>query len=164
MKKLLVGILTLALLVFMPVTVAAQLEEIGQTATIDVTINEGNRDTVYYVELSWGGMDFYYDATWNPGTHQYDSVEWTCAENANKITITNRSNSAIAIQFSFNTDTDAVGVFHDASDTAFNFINLDSAEGTSVDDAPYCEVYFDLGYDKPVGNGNIGSITIELLP
>jgi|GEM_PF-1871511 len=71
----------------------------------DVTANYVAGQTsepVYMVDISWGSMTFTYTAastgTWNPTTHTYDGVtaaKWTCAENANKITVTNHSNAAV---------------------------------------------------------------------
>ncbi len=63
-------------------------------------------DTVYYVDISWGDMEFNYNAgkvtkTWNPSTHAYEETvvsaenTWSCATGADMITVTNRSNKAL---------------------------------------------------------------------
>lgn len=63
-------------------------------------------ETVYKVDVSWGSMQFAYNAgavtkTWNPNTHSYDEVPagpgvWSNEEGANKVTVTNHSNIALA--------------------------------------------------------------------
>lgn len=62
-------------------------------------------DIVYSVDIKWGSMEFTYTAptltrTWNPQTHKYEETTstkgtWTSEEDANKVTLTNRSNAAL---------------------------------------------------------------------
>ncbi len=63
-------------------------------------------ETVYYVDITWGDMEFVYNAgtkklEWDPLTHSYkESIltsenAWSCADGANRITVTNRSNTSI---------------------------------------------------------------------
>ena len=63
-------------------------------------------ETVYYVDVAWGDMQFTYNAgtvirDWDPTTHSYkESVAtaenaWSCVSGANKVTVTNRSNTSI---------------------------------------------------------------------
>ncbi|MDO4331250.1 MAG: hypothetical protein Q4C58_01000 [Eubacteriales bacterium] len=61
--------------------------------------------TVYSVGISWGSMEFTYQAapttkTWDPATHTYkeevgEAIGWTNEDGANKITVTSRSNKAL---------------------------------------------------------------------
>ena len=60
--------------------------------------------TVYSVDITWGSLEFTYTeaskGVWNPETLKYEGAVaggWTCATNADKITVTNHSNAAVSV-------------------------------------------------------------------
>ena len=102
MKKMAAWILILALCLQASAFAA-------ETQTQDVKgtyVPTENPQTVYSVDITWGGMDFTYYAagtgTWNPETHSYDvQTEAHWAEGAGTITLTNHSNAAVTAEASY---------------------------------------------------------------
>lgn len=122
---------------------AEEVDEAGGSASTDVKAtyaSGGSADIVYSVDVSWGSMEFTYNdaspGTWNPETHAYDGAgeaSWTCDADANKITVTNHSNTAIKATLSFAKKAGFEGI-----DGSFSksIINLATAVGTLQADAP----------------------------
>lgn len=89
---------------------------------------------VYAVEISWGSMEFTYNAatikkTWDPKTHTYvegpkTEGTWTCDETAgaNKVSVTNKSNKAL-------TATLAIQMLNDGTND-YTKINASAAQPT----------------------------------
>lgn len=78
---------------------------IGMTGTFDGAQEE---QIVYSVDVSWGSMEFTYtgetEGTWDPKTHTYvekKAAGWSCAEGADKVTVTNHSNADVDVSFSY---------------------------------------------------------------
>ena len=109
-KRLLCYTLAVLFAAFCPTTMfAAALEDIGGALQKDVFAEKealAEADTVYYVDVVWGDMEFEYNAgtvvkTWNPETHSYEEeivtaeTAWSCASGSNKVTLTNHSNTSI---------------------------------------------------------------------
>lgn len=147
MKKALAILLTLALMcagltVFAESSGSATVSSPGETAEIDVQgkyAASAPPATVYHVEVSWGSMEFTYNAatqgSWNPSTHSYgegSEASWTCDTDANVITVKNHSNAGITASFDFEAveDFNVEGVFSDDS------LTLDTAEGKDLGDTP----------------------------
>lgn len=123
MKKL--GALLMALVMVLSLSVTAfaadpadktgmDLSDEKKTASHDVLGKVVGDDTTakkYSVDVTWGSMVFTYDigsnaATWNPETHVYDATStgtslWSCAADADKVTVTNHSNAAVNVAFAF---------------------------------------------------------------
>lgn len=128
--------------------------------------------TVYSVDIVWGSMEFTYYAggttrVWDPDTHTYTEVtgqsQWSCTEGANRITITNHSNTAVIANLAyspidgFNSIT---GTFDQSS------ISLEAPiEGSDVSTAPTGSVYLTLSgelSEHVTTKMQIGSITIAI--
>ena len=144
MKKALAILLTLALMCA-GLTVFAESTTVsspGETAEIDVQgkyAASAPPATVYHVDVSWGSMEFTYNAatqgSWNPSTHSYDEgsqASWTYETNANVITVKNHSNAGITASFDFEAEEDfgVAGVFSKGS------LTLETAEGTDPENPP----------------------------
>ena len=112
MKKALAILLTLALMCA-GLTVFAGSTTVSSSGntTIDVQGKYQSGDepaTVYHVDVSWGSMEFTYNAatlgSWDPSTHSYvegSQASWTYDTNANVITVKNHSNAGITASFDF---------------------------------------------------------------
>lgn len=79
------------------------------------TYQAGTGDTVYTVDVTWGGMLFTYkegDGIWDPETHTYsrgaEESGWTSTNNT--ITVTNHSNAALEAVPKFGAKTAFSGV------------------------------------------------------
>lgn len=95
--------------VFATTACALTLGGTGGSLSKDVYVSKeelSEPETVYYVDVAWGDMEFVYNAgtkklEWDPLTHSYkESIitaenAWSCADGANKVTVTNRSNTSI---------------------------------------------------------------------
>ena len=91
MKKLMFLPLVAGLMVALSLAVVATEDHVGSLpseTTIPVTATYSDstqHDIIYSVDISWGDMQFTYNAspkeTWNPATHTYDTVggneEWS---------------------------------------------------------------------------------------
>lgn len=125
--------------------------------------------TVYYVDITWGSMEFTYtDAakgTWNPQDHTYDNstaAAWSCADGANKITVTNHSNAPVKATLKYETATgfDAItGTFDKGT------LSLATAVGTAKDNAPAETALLTLSgalSKDTVAKTKIGTVTVTL--
>lgn len=114
-KKILTGLLTLAMLMTTGITTFAadgnsMTDEGTGEKTIDVTASyqpaDSESDPVYSVDIIWENMNFEYadsgEKVWNPETHTYSSAtegRWDRTE-AN-ITVINHSNVAVNIVIAY---------------------------------------------------------------
>lgn len=128
-------------------TVFASIEDMGGVLEKDVYAQKealADADTVYYVDVTWGDMEFSYNAgtvkkVWDPSKHTYTEVvvssdgEWNCASGANKITISNRSNKAITASVSAEIDKDYSGI--EASIDNETITLEDASKGATFTDA-----------------------------
>lgn len=143
MKKALAILLTLALMCA-GLTVFAGSTTVSSSGntTIDVQGKYQSGDepaTVYHVDVSWGSMEFTYNAatlgSWDPSTHSYvegSQASWTYDTNANVITVKNHSNAGITASFDFEAEEgfDVEGEFSNDSFT------LETAEGKALENTP----------------------------
>ncbi len=177
MKKKTALVLTLAM-VFSLAPLSAYADTIGTadgTASHDVTAtyradsSGGAGGKVYSVDITWGDMAFTYTAEagiWDPTTHKTTDAEggvWTVdREGGNTITVTNHSNTGVTAAFSYA----AASGFGDISGTFDNAsLNLASAVGTAVDEAPNGTAALSLSGalgSTTVDNTKIGTITVTL--
>ena len=146
MKKLAATALTLTMAFAMSTPVYAtwnpgDITSLKYNTPIEATYEEGvtTTETVYSVDVEWGNLEYTYhpNATkkWDPDTLKYVVTEgtpsWDCEADADKIKVTNHSNVAISANFAYEqTNTDVKGTFNQTK------INLKSADGTEVDEAP----------------------------
>lgn len=121
------------------------------------------------VDIVWDAMDFTYTApsqgTWNPVTHTYDGATaggWS--DNTPAITVTNHSNVAVNATLGFTADvTGVIGTFTEASGTENdNILNLATAEGTEVANAPTATANFGISGAAIDANKTLGTITVSI--
>ncbi|NLJ40049.1 MAG: hypothetical protein GX352_00320 [Clostridiales bacterium] len=144
MKKTIHVLLVLVLVLCMSATAFAEtIGGEGGSTTVDVkgTYKQGGAETIVYsVDIIWGSMEFTYTSagagTWDPSTHKSDGqtdAAWSCINDANKITVTNHSNTAVKATFAY------------ASEPAYETVNgsfgnsplnLATAIGTQLGSAP----------------------------
>lgn len=175
MKKTIAMLLTAMLLSLASVSTFAASETItqkGRSGSADVKgtyVAGGTAATVYSVDIAWGSMEFTYqdasEGTWNPKTHQYDNTvaaEWSCEEGANKVSVTNHSNTAVTAQLDYapEQDNEITGTFSEAK------LNLGSAVDTDPSNAPKdsatLELKGALSADK-ITSTKIGTVTVTLV-
>ena len=179
MKKKTALVLTLAM-VFSLAPLSAYADMIttgGGTASHDVTATyradssggAGAGGKGYSVDITWGDIAFTYTAEagiWDPATHKTTDAEggvWTVdKDGGNTITVTNHSNTGVTAAFSYAADTGFEGItgtFDNAS------LNLESAVGTTVDEAPNGTAALSLSGalgSTTADNTKIGTITVTL--
>lgn len=152
---------------------ASPITEVGGSDTGDVKATYAantKAETVYSVDITWGNMQYTYtidsEGTWNPSTHQFVGAsgegEWSCAEGANQVKVTNHSNAAVKASFKY-----AAEEGYDEISGTFNknIADLATAEGTAVEEAPTETVSLELegALDKNVTNPTqIGTATVTL--
>lgn len=161
-------VLVLALCASIPAFAADTITTGGGSATKDVkaTYQPGDTPTIYSVDITWGSMEFTYtDAskgTWDPNTHEYEGeteAAWSCEKDANKITVTNHSNTRIVAVLNYTASNGFSGINGIFSKDS---IELRSAEGTEPVNAPHGDSYLKLSgsLDSDVSGAVIGTVTI----
>ena len=125
--------------------------------------------SVISVDIAWDAMDFTYTApsqgTWNPVTHTYEgATKGGWSNNTPAITVTNHSNVAVNATLGFTADVDGViGTFTEVSGTANdNILNLATAEGTEVANAPTATANFGISGDAINASQKLGTITVTI--
>lgn len=154
MKKLAAAALTLTMALAMstPVhaTIITDVTRLNDSTQIYATYEEGvtTTDTVYNVDVEWGNLEYTYhpnaEKVWSPYDLKYVIYEhtpfWTCEDGADQIKVTNHSNAAISAKLEYTqTNADVTGSFDQSK------INLKSADGTTVDEAPTGTATLTLG-------------------
>lgn len=155
------------------VCAAEPITQIPGTDTNDVKATYSattKADTVYSVDITWGSMEYTYtiesEGKWNPDTHEFDGKSgtgsWSCSDGADEVKVTNHSNAAVDAAFSYKAEDEYNGIRGSFSeDTA----KLETAEGTTVDQAPNSTVQLTLNgdLDKNVPDSTkIGTATVTL--
>lgn len=155
-------------------TLAVQGSELPQVPEVDVYGNFAageQAETVYKVDITWGSMVFNYTAAsegvWNPDNHSFEDIvpaAWTHEEGANKINITNHSNAQVTVGFGAALAEGIEAGFTDADGegNAVQSLLLESAVGTSFENAPAADVYFNIKSGDVEASGKIGTITVVL--
>lgn len=180
MKKFVGILLILALLCAMSVPAFAETQSTANTistiggtssAAVKGSYASGSSSaTVYHVDITWGSMEFTYNAgsqgSWNPATHKYDDVvepSWSCDGNANVITVTNHSNAAVKATCSYTAAEGFTGIT--GSFTENGVISLATAVGTEVKNAPTGSVNLTLDGALAANTAEkttIGTVTVTL--
>lgn len=138
MKKLVSCVVALAMC--FGLSTVASAAEVPGSQSIDVKakcVENTEKPIIYSVDLSWDAMEFTYQnsgtKTWNPATHTYTDSTTGSWSDGKSITVANHSNAAVNANFSFEVNSpyrEANGSFSRTQ------VNLATAEGTSVADAP----------------------------
>ena len=172
MKKLFATLLAVAMLASVSVTAFAETNNGTQDTEITVNgsfVSGTAGSSVISVDIEWEAMDFTYSAasqgTWNPATHAYDGATaggWS--DNTPAITVTNHSNVAVNATLGFTADVAGViGTFTEASGTANdNILNLATAEGTEVANAPTATANFGISGSAIDADKTLGTITVAI--
>lgn len=130
----------------------------------------GTAETIYSVDVAWGSMEFTYtdasEGTWNPSNHKYDggrAAAWSCSDGANKINVTNHSNAAVTVRFSYASESEYSEIIGSFSNEE---ANLASAVDTEPLNAPSDSVILNLNgvlsSEKTVST-KIGTVTVTLV-
>ena len=173
MKKLFATLLAVAMLASVSVTAFAAETNHG-TQDTEITVNGSYvsgaaGSSVISVDIEWEAMNFTYSATsegtWNPATHTYEGQAaggWS--DNTPAITVTNHSNVAVNATLGFTADvTGVVGTFAEASGTENdNILNLATAEGTEVENAPTATANFGISGAAIDADKTLGTITVTI--
>ena len=172
MKKLLSVILALVMALSLSVTAFAATNDGTQDTKITVNgsyVSGAAGSSVISVDIEWEAMDFTYSVasqgTWNPATHAYDGqTEGGWSDNTPAITVTNHSNVAVNATLGFTADvTGVVGTFTEASGTENdNILNLATAEGTEVANAPTATANFGISGAAINASQKLGTITVAI--
>ena len=126
-------------------------------------------DEIISVDVAWEAMDFTYtgpsQGTWNPVTHTYEgATKGGWSNNTPAITVTNHSNVAVNATLGFTANvTGVVGTFTEASGTENdNILNLATAEGTEVANAPTATANFGISGAAIDADKTLGTITVTI--
>ena len=153
----------------------------GQRDSIDIKARYAPSKTdTYSVNISWGSMEFEYtpdEHMWKPEQLKYEDSKtgkWTCDENANKITVENRSNKEVKAGFSYTSSIGfetVNGIFSEGSSvgTAITSLTIPSADTGTINtpgEAQKKEAYLYLTsteFDgKGLNNTKIGTVTVTI--
>ena len=172
MKKLFATLLAVAMLASMSVTAFAATND--GTQDTEITVNgsfvsgTAGAETIS-VDVEWDAMDFTYTApsqgAWDPTTHTYvGATEGGWSNNTPAINVTNHSNVAVNATLDFTANVDGVvGTFTEASGTANdNILNLATAEGTEVANAPTATANFGISGAAIDADKTLGTITVTI--
>ena len=176
MRKIIAFITSFILLLSFSIpTFAATLDENGEAAftpiKVSYELSSAQTEEVYYVDVAWGSFENTYKTNdkkiWNPETLMYEIEEglpeWTCANGANTISVTNHSNTDVTAVLSY---TPNAGYSNISATFDKSVIQLAAPiENSPYDSAPKDSATFSLSgtfngeADTPV---DIGTVKISL--
>lgn len=188
MKKLMFLPLVAGLMVALSLAVVATEGHVGSLPTetkipVTATYSDSTQhDIIYSVDISWGDMQFTYNAspkeTWNPATHTYDTVggneEWSYSPATettlagNEIKITNHSNANVTCNASFTPVEEAARNDNFGGSFSSDNVTLYTADGVGTSDAELTSknltktISLFLSGPLPEGfNGTLGTVTLS---
>lgn len=130
--------------------------------TVDVTLNDDDADTVYYVEVEWENTNFTYSAdaaaVWYPQTHTYSDGDGVWDKTTADIDVTNHSNEAVGVTLAYTQAADDLDLTGNLSKTS---MSLATGVGLTYDTAATDSSTFTIA-GTPSGTGVAGTITVTL--
>lgn len=165
MKKLLTGILAMALAATVCVPAFAEINDGTKSTTTDVKgIYDagGESPDVVAVDITWNDMSFDFTEgkkTWNPNTHEMEQEQGTWSNTPPKyITLVNHSNVDVHAAFSFQGVGDVIGAF------GYDTLTLESAKNYTVSEAKNYEKFtaFSIQGGSITESGKVGTIAVTL--
>lgn len=172
MKKFLSILMALTMVGAVSVSASAEtVTENGGESTANVKgtyVAAKTTPTVYSVDVAWGSMEFTYTdeyiGDWDPSTHKYIHsipASWSCDTGANKVTVTNHSNTAVTATLSYSQKPEYTAISGDFSKTQ---LDIPSAVNTEVTAAPNASSLLSLSGDLSKGTSNItvGTVTVSI--
>ncbi len=166
MKKILGLILAIAMMAALSVTAfaAPTPSEFNDSADVNGKYVAGAQADVYYVDVTWGAMNFTYKAdaqTWDPEAHTWiDATTGTWTAEGNTITVANHSSVEVTATFAFTAAEDyddLTPTFTGVTDNAADLAAPTTATATT------CTATLTLAGTLPAGtNGVIGTVTVTL--
>lgn len=176
MKKTLSLILALTLALSMGITAFATDMTVNGDKNHNVSANYvagTDGGTTYGVDITWGNMTFTYTdsskGTWNADDHVYENgteAKWTCAEDADKITVVNHSNASIVVTPAYTAETDYASATVSFDKATLTLPSADSGEGAAQTGTITVTVSGTLTKDDKTtaaGGTTIGQITLTLV-
>lgn len=167
MKKIITGILALALAGAMSVPAFAAETNNGGNTTADVQGKYqagAEAPETISAEIEWDAMNFTYSEAqkvWNPEKHQYEQADGVWSQEKKNITVTNHSNVGITAKLSFAGEyISGCGFIRGSFDNAL--LRLEAATGTEVADAPTATAKFGITSGKVTENSTLGTITVTI--
>lgn len=180
--------ITIFLVLVMTAALAVPVHATGGSAVGTTSTGEGGTPVVaasapvVSVDIAWTEMQFTYQAAskgeWNPNSHTYEnpiSAGWNADEKA-AITVTNHSDSAVEVDFTFDAALIGVkGVFYrqNADNTytaldqtkAQSYVSLATATGAA--EAPTGKLFFGIAPTSPAigeeqSGCELGTITVKI--
>ena len=159
--------LALAAALLMGLSAPARAADAENDGTAETKINvagqyePGANGAQISVNITWEPMEFTYldgDPIWDAEKHEYiGSAKPGWTDETKNITVTNHSNTAITASFRFDGSEGIVGSFDKSA------LNLETAEGTKVSEAPKGTAAFGISGAKIGETGTIGTITVNIV-
>ena len=140
------------------------------------TYVDNSDSNVYSVDIEWSDFNFKYntgsDGVWNPATHTYSDPEQSgWGDQTGTIIVTNHSNAGVKYTITYNKGDSKYDNFYlmrvkGWSPMTSTWGNIQSAVGTTVEEAPSHNLTFYPGGTLPEGtdNATVGSLTVAIEP
>lgn len=173
MKKFLTLALALAMVLSLSVNIFAEEQIIGTTGgssnlesptdiPVSVTLNSTPADTVYRVDIQWESLSFTWSesSSYDVSTHNTTTTgSWNDTDAI--ITVTNHSNSKVNVTPSITPVADnGSGVTASLSTT--ETVELLSAEGTTLENAPHTTFTVSITNQRPNKTVTIANVKLTL--
>ncbi len=179
MKKLLCAILVVVMMASVSVTAFAATVNTAtgsDSADVKAKYNTAILTDVYSVDVTWGAMEFDYNAggqKWNAETHKWEAdssapAAWEVKNSSNTITLANHSSKAVNATFAFAANTEYTNL---NGEFTYNNAKLDAALELELPKADIAAKEYVVSFN-PTGSipathstsayAKIGSITVTL--
>ncbi len=177
MKRIIAFLTSCLMMLLLAISASsANIKNDGGTAIspikVSYELNSAEIEEVYYVDVTWGSFENTYKTNdvkvWNPETLMYEiregTPEWTSADGANIVSVTNHSNTHITAVISY---TPSAGYGDISASFDKSVIDLAApAENSSYESAPRDIATFSLSGKFSGESGvqiDIGTVKISLV-